>query len=132
MTTYFNTRTGDRVEMPGRSARLDSLDVWQVVEGTETPTVADDGVLSRPTLTGKPPVKVDSPAEVMAQAGHDVPEVRDEDGDADDQAPTEPPAKNAPKAEWQAYARTRAQDSDEAAAVEGLTKEQLVEQYGGS
>ncbi|MFC7909062.1 hypothetical protein [Streptomyces nigra] len=133
MTTYFNTRTGDKVEMPGRSARLDSLDVWQIVEGTETPTVVDDGVLSRPTLTGKAPTEASSPAAAMAQTGEDVPEVEAEDSDeTDDQAPSEPPAKNAPKAEWLAYARTRVQDSDEAAAVEGLTKEQLIEQYGGA
>lgn len=42
------------------------------------------------------------------------------------------PAKNAPKAEWQSYARSQAKDSGEAAAVDGLTKEQLVDQYGGT
>ncbi|WP_282698229.1 hypothetical protein [Streptomyces sp. CC208A] len=45
--------------------------------------------------------------------------------------PTERPARNAPKDAWQAYARTRAQDSDEEAAIDGLTKDQLIEQYGG-
>ncbi|MFE6103189.1 hypothetical protein ACFVQ4_24975 [Streptomyces laurentii] len=44
--------------------------------------------------------------------------------------PAERPARNAPKDAWQAYARTRAQDSDEAAAIDGLTKDQLIEQYG--
>ncbi|MFF9199964.1 hypothetical protein ACF09L_32635 [Streptomyces sp. NPDC014779] len=45
--------------------------------------------------------------------------------------PTERPAKNAPKDAWQAYARTRAQDSDEEAAIGDLTKDQLIELYGG-
>lgn len=45
-------------------------------------------------------------------------------------APVERPAKNANKDAWLAYARTRAKDSDEAAEVEGLTKEQLIERYG--
>jgi hypothetical protein len=45
--------------------------------------------------------------------------------------PSVRPARGASKADWVAYARTRAQDEDEEAAVEGLTKEQLVAQYGG-
>ncbi|MGW6481316.1 hypothetical protein ACWGDS_26045 [Streptomyces sp. NPDC055059] len=48
-----------------------------------------------------------------------------------DPAPeVERPNKSAPKAEWQAYARTRAQDSAEADEIDTLTKEQLVERYG--
>ena len=60
-----------------------------------------------------------------------IEEGRTRAAEADD-VPAGPPAKGASKAEWLAYARTRAQDSDEAAAVEGFTKEQLIEQYGGS
>lgn len=41
------------------------------------------------------------------------------------------PARSAPKAEWQSYARSQAKDSDEEAAIDGLTKEQLVDKYGG-
>ncbi|MEU9921877.1 hypothetical protein AB0H51_11370 [Streptomyces griseoluteus] len=41
------------------------------------------------------------------------------------------PARSASKAEWQAYARTRAQDSGEEAAIDGMTKEELVAKYGG-
>jgi hypothetical protein len=41
------------------------------------------------------------------------------------------PARGASKAEWQAYARSQAQDSDEQAAIDGMTKEELVAKYGG-
>jgi hypothetical protein len=41
------------------------------------------------------------------------------------------PKRSASKAEWQDYARTRAQDSDEEAAIDGMTKEELVARYGG-
>lgn len=47
-------------------------------------------------------------------------------------APANRPAKNATKDAWQAYARTRAQDPFEAAAIDDLTKDQLIEQYGGT
>jgi hypothetical protein len=41
------------------------------------------------------------------------------------------PKRSASKAEWQDYARTRAQDSDEEAAIDGMTKDELVARYGG-
>ena len=41
------------------------------------------------------------------------------------------PNRSASKAEWQAYARSQAKDSDEEAAVDGMTKEELVARYGG-
>lgn len=41
------------------------------------------------------------------------------------------PPRSASKAEWQDYARSRAADSDEEAAIDGMTKEQLVDRYGG-
>lgn len=41
------------------------------------------------------------------------------------------PARAASKADWQAYARSLVKDSEEEAALDGLTKEQLIEQYGG-
>ncbi|CAL9313872.1 hypothetical protein [Streptomyces sp. SudanB91_2054] len=40
------------------------------------------------------------------------------------------PKRGASKAEWQAYARSQAKDSDEEAQIGGLTKEELVERYG--
>lgn len=60
---------------------------------------------------------------------------RGEDGwhrvaEAEPQKP-ERPAKSANKDEWIAYARTRAQDSDEEAAIDGLTKDELIAKYGG-
>lgn len=39
-----------------------------------------------------------------------------------------PPAKTAPKADWVAFAVTKGADADEA---EALTKQELVELYGG-
>lgn len=41
------------------------------------------------------------------------------------------PARSATKAEWAVYARTLAQDADEVDNIDGMTKEQLVERYGG-
>ena len=48
------------------------------------------------------------------------PEVEDEETDA-------PPAKNASKADWEAYAVANGYEPDE-----GLTKEQLIERFGAS
>lgn len=42
-----------------------------------------------------------------------------------------PPARSASKAEWAEYARSLAADSDEVNQINLLTKEQLIEQYGG-
>ncbi|QFQ97455.1 hypothetical protein F9278_15925 [Streptomyces phaeolivaceus] len=47
------------------------------------------------------------------------------------QPPPERPTKAAVKDEWVAYARSRAKDSDEEAAIDGLTKDELIEKYGG-
>ncbi|MDX3065399.1 hypothetical protein PV518_25020 [Streptomyces sp. ND04-05B] len=41
------------------------------------------------------------------------------------------PSRSAVKDEWVAYARSVAKDSDEEAAIDGLTKDQLIELYGG-
>ncbi len=41
------------------------------------------------------------------------------------------PAKNASRADWQAYAHTRAKDSNEEAEIEGLTRDELAARYGG-
>lgn len=140
MTEYFNTRTGDRVEIDGRSARLDSLDVWEVVDGTETPTIVNDGVLSRPTLTApgvhdpsadvpmtNEELREESPADGGGTAvGQDL-TIVEAGGDA---GVAKPPAK-ATKADWQAYASTVETDPERQSDIAGLTKEQLVERYGG-
>lgn len=42
------------------------------------------------------------------------------------------PARSEPKAVWQEYARGLAQDSDETAAIDGMTKDQLIEKYGSA
>ncbi|MFE7128955.1 hypothetical protein [Streptomyces sp. NPDC057617] len=40
------------------------------------------------------------------------------------------PARSAKKDEWVAYARTRVQNSDEEAAIDGLTRDELIARYG--
>ncbi|GGR71132.1 MULTISPECIES: hypothetical protein [Streptomyces] len=41
------------------------------------------------------------------------------------------PTRGASKAEWQAYARSQAKDSNEEATIDGMTKDELVARYGG-
>ncbi|TMU98093.1 hypothetical protein [Streptomyces sp. DASNCL29] len=41
-----------------------------------------------------------------------------------------PPARSASKGEWQDYARSQARDSDENDAIDGMTKDELIERYG--
>ncbi|MFG3085124.1 hypothetical protein [Streptomyces parvulus] len=140
MTTYFNQRTGDRVEIEGRSARLDSLDNWKIVESTETPTIVSDGVLSRPTLT----------APGVHDASADVPktnkELREENPggtgpDVGQELTTteggqvagvdKPPSRGASLAKWQDYARKVEDNPERQSDIEGATKEQLIARYGG-
>ncbi|WEH40795.1 hypothetical protein [Streptomyces sp. AM 2-1-1] len=139
MTTYFNKRTGDRVELDGRSARLDGLENWTRLDGDEpNPPVANDGILSRPSLAG--PQAARGPGQVLVEttppAPADVPtqDTPPVELTPVDQAPVgqpSPPARNASRADWQAYARTRAQDSDEENTIDGLTRDELVARYGG-
>ncbi|CAM5367732.1 hypothetical protein I6J39_16960 [Streptomyces californicus] len=139
MTTYFNERTGDRVEMDGRSARLDSLPNWKRLGDDEpNPPVVADGILSRPSLAG--PRAERGPGQVLVEttppAAHEVPtqDTPPVELTPVSQAPVgEPrqPAKNASRADWQAYAHTRAKDSNEEAEIEGLTRDELAARYGG-
>jgi len=94
MFVYRNKNTGDVVRYEYRSARLDMLPNWELLEEPqpEEPPGGDDG---------------------------------------DGPGASKPPARSASKADWQAYARPRAQDSDEAAAIEKLTRDELVALYGG-
>ncbi|MFJ9128938.1 hypothetical protein ACIRJS_33035 [Streptomyces sp. NPDC102340] len=71
--------------------------------------------------------------EVSAQESKKAPKAKAQEP----QAPTEPPAppserpaRSATKDEWVAYALSVAADSDEETAIDGLTKEQLIERYG--
>ncbi|MFD3749750.1 hypothetical protein ACFWVT_05695 [Streptomyces cyaneofuscatus] len=139
MTTYFNERTGDRVEMNGRSARLDSLPNWKRLGDAEpNPPVVDDGILSRPSLAG--PRADQGPGQVLVEttppATDEVPTQETPPveltpvSQASADGPRQP-AKNSSRADWQAYARTRAQDSNEEAEIEGLTRDELAARYGG-
>ncbi|MFJ8054952.1 hypothetical protein [Streptomyces sp. NPDC096142] len=121
---YRNKNTDDVVRYPYRSDRLEMLPNWETLQNPEAevepePPHAPPGpeAPQEPTVTGpeEPPV-------VEPGVGGD--------GSGPD-AVSERPARSAPKGDWVAYARARAQDSDEEAAIDGLTKEQLVEQYGG-
>lgn len=140
MTTYFNKRTGDRVEMDGRSARLDSLDNWEIVEGDETPQIVNDGVLSRPTLTapGVHDLSADVPQtneelreENPGGTGPDVGQELSTTEDGEVSGHDKPPAKGASKAEWQDFARKVEDDPERQSDIEGMTKDQLVDRYGG-
>ncbi|XMN09310.1 hypothetical protein ACK8N7_26370 [Streptomyces griseobrunneus] len=139
MTTYFNKRTGDRVELDGRSARLDALDNWTRLGDDEpNPPVVDDGILSRPSLAG--PRAEQGPGQVLVETTPPAPdEVPTQDTPPVELTPVskapvdEPrqPAKSGSKADWQAYARTRAKDSNEEAEIDGLTRDELAARYGG-
>jgi hypothetical protein len=140
MTTYFNERTGDRVRMDGRSARLDSLDNWKVVEDDETPQIVDDGVLSRPTLAApgvhdpsaavpltNEELREENPGGTGPDVGQEL--ITTEDGQVSGH--DKPPAKNAGLAKWQDYARKVEDDPERQSDIEGLTKEELIARYGG-
>ncbi|HEX5561801.1 MAG TPA: hypothetical protein VFX52_09170 [Nocardioidaceae bacterium] len=109
MFVYRNNNTGDVVRYEHRSARLDMLPNWELLEQPEAPA--------------EPGQQGDAETSPQEPSGGDG-------GDGSGPGAGERPARSAPKADWVAYARTRAQNSDEEAAIDGLTKEQLVEQYG--
>ncbi|MCQ6250910.1 hypothetical protein [Streptomyces malaysiensis] len=96
MIRYRNSNTGDTVERPEPSARLERLPNWERLDTPE-----------------------ETPAPATGGGGPSGPEA------------DKPPARSASKAEWQEYARSQAKDSDENDAIDGMTKDQLVEQYGG-
>jgi hypothetical protein len=140
MTTYFNQRTGDRVEMDGRSARLDSLDNWKILNEGEEGQIVSDGVLSRPTLTapGVHDLSADVPT-TNEELREEVPEANGpavgqelsttEDGEVSGH--DKPPSRKAGLATWQDYARTVETNPERQSDIEGMTKEQLVARYGG-
>lgn len=141
MTTYFNKRTGDRVEMDGRSARLDALDNWEIVGEGDTPQIVNDGVLSRPTLTapGVHDLSTDVPTtneelreENPDAAGPAVGQELSTTEDGEVSGHDKPPARNAGLAKWQDDARKVEDDPERQSDIEGMTKEQLVERYGGN
>ncbi|MFL1904766.1 hypothetical protein ACJWDR_37535 [Streptomyces tauricus] len=140
MTTYFNQRTGDTVKIDGRSARLDALGNWKVVEGDETPVIVNDGVLSRPTLAApgvhdlsadvpltNKELREESPEVAGPAAGQELSTTEDGQVSGVDK----PPAKNAGLSKWQDYARKVEDDPERQSDIEGLTKEELVARYGG-
>ncbi|MFD8970540.1 hypothetical protein ACFV0C_37060 [Streptomyces sp. NPDC059568] len=123
--TYFNERTGDEVRLDGRSGRLESLSNWKRIgEDEPRPPVVDDGILSRPSPAGTAARR--EPGQVLETPPAEVTTVTEPVKGTDQR-----PAKNASKADWQAYARTRAQDSDEETAIDALTRDELVARYGG-
>ncbi|WP_328426023.1 hypothetical protein [Streptomyces sp. NBC_00443] len=116
---YRNENTGDVVEYDYPSARLEMLPNWDTLEAPEAAVEPQD-----------PGSGAQEPQE---QGGEGTPPIEPPgggSGEGDGPGVVERPARSANKAEWQEYARSLAQDSDEAAAVEGLTKDQIVEKYG--
>ncbi|NUS82970.1 MAG: hypothetical protein HOY75_09490 [Streptomyces sp.] len=141
---YRNENTGDVVEYGYRSPRLEMLPNWVTLQDPEAdaepepphaPPTPDTP--QEPTATPPAPPEVEpvvdqgtpvviEPITLKAPDGPDA----GGDGSGPDAVP-ERPARSASKADWVAYARERAKDSDEEAAIDGLTKEQLIDQYGG-
>ncbi|MEU3098513.1 hypothetical protein ABZ690_28105 [Streptomyces sp. NPDC006967] len=123
MFVYRNNNTGDVVERSHRDARLEMLPNWETLQEPEPEAEA----LAGPEPEGP---RAQGPEQ---QDGAETPPTEPPGGgggDGDGPGAGERPARSANKADWLAYALTRAQDSDEEAAIEGLTKEQLMEQYG--
>ncbi|WP_151480629.1 hypothetical protein [Streptomyces albicerus] len=81
--------------------------------------------------------QADAVADVAEEYGIELADEPDEDppggGEGSGSGPEDikPPARSASKAEWAEYARSQAKDSDEVNEINLLTKEQLIEQYGG-
>ncbi|MBP5930189.1 hypothetical protein F3K39_19175 [Streptomyces sp. LBUM 1479] len=129
MFVYRNRNTGDVVRYEYRSARLDMLPNWELLE-EPTATVEAPEV-----STGPEPVQPTTEP-LGSQEQGDVGTSPDEPpggdgGDGDGPGAAERPARSASKADWQAYARARAQDSEEEAAIDDLTKDELIKRYGG-
>ncbi|MGW6009707.1 hypothetical protein [Streptomyces sp. NPDC055210] len=135
---YRNENTGDIARYPYRSPRLEMLPNWVTLQDPEADV--------EPEPPHTPPAPETPPSDPGAQeptgpaepqtpaptAPADVPSTEPvPGGNGDEPEPVERPTRSATKADWLAYARTRAKDSDEEATIDGLTKEQLVEQYGG-
>jgi hypothetical protein len=140
VTTYFNKRTGDRVEIDGRSARLDALDNWTTLNDGEEGQIVSDGVLSRPTLTApgvhdlsadvpktNEELREENPEGTGPTVGQELTTTEDGEVSGHDK----PPARNAGLAKWQDYARKVEDDPERQSDIEGLTKEELVARYGG-
>ncbi|WP_267244354.1 hypothetical protein [Streptomyces sp. PR69] len=108
MFVYRNSNTGDQVEYEHRSPRLDMLPNWALLDNPEESRVIP---------------------EQEAQVGEALPELP-QDAFLED-ARRLRPARSAAKADWVAYARALAKDSAEESEIDGLTKEQLIDTYGG-
>jgi hypothetical protein len=133
---YRNENTGDVVSYPYRSPRLEMLPNWVTLQDPEAET--EQAPLSPVEPSQDPgPGAQEPPPPVVTETpgpqapGDEPPAVPDGGGDGSGPDALERPARSASKADWQAYARARAQDSAEEAAIDGLTKDQLIEQYGG-
>ncbi|MFJ5638653.1 hypothetical protein [Streptomyces sp. NPDC093223] len=128
---YRNENTGDIARYPYRSARLEMLPNWVTLS---TPKPEGDQEVEpphgppAPTDPGTPGPSEQTSAPASPEAPATTPSV---EGDGSTPSAPERPAPSALKAEWIAYAKAHAKDSDTEAAIDGLTKEQLIEQYGG-
>lgn len=106
MYRYRNVNTGDEVELPERSRRLDALANWLLLAG---PPPADA------------PAPDPGPGDENTLGGVGA-------GDASGPEDTKPPARSASKAEWVRFAIAMGADP---ATADAMTKDKLLATYGG-
>ncbi|MEV8600447.1 hypothetical protein AB0465_11275 [Streptomyces griseoviridis] len=117
---YRNENTGDVVRYPHRDTRLEMLPNWVTLREPEP----------EPEPPHAPPTLATPATPAPSEPDEQSPATEPQKAGGGPDAIKRPP-RSASKADWQAYARTRAQDSEEETAIEGLTRDQLAEQYGG-
>ncbi|WP_336214391.1 hypothetical protein [Nonomuraea sp. LPB2021202275-12-8] len=122
MWSYRNSRTGQVVDLPARSARLDALPNWAMI-GAPLDDIPDETGVGRmiPDTAGH-----DGAPD--ADAADQVVMVTVDDLVAAEQVTLPRPPDNAPKAAWVAYAIARGATESDARA---LRKDALIEEYGG-
>lgn len=112
---------------PADPRDLTTVEGGSLRDGAVEPRTTDAGLPTNAGVANPHGPEVVSP-EAPTPPGH---ELTTEASAVEGEQSAGRPARGASKAEWQAYARSQAKDSDEAAAVDGMTKEELVARYGG-
>lgn len=115
MYRYKNHNTGHIVERAECSSRLEHLPNWECIHAPQPAPSSEQTPAASAPLDTNPP---GGGGEGEGGSGPD-------DG-------VKRPARSANKATWQAYARAVAQEAEELDAIDDMTREQLLEAYGGS
>ncbi|MEU5608449.1 hypothetical protein AB0H03_06775 [Streptomyces sparsogenes] len=113
---------------PADPRGLATVEGGSLRDGAVEPRATDAGLPTNAGIDnphGRTVVSPEAPTPPGQVVETSVAAVEDEPADAGR------PARSATKAEWQDYARSKAKDADEVDAIDGMTKEQLVERYGG-